>query len=168
MCTDCACVLHCLIQTRTYSWQADKFLSPTDPPPGLHDINGPITIWQIFLYTDNRKNNAPPNPHSTRSPRCCCVLEFAENAIATVCLPLLQNKYGTSTCDTAQETNNSGDVLYRSMWLLITPPPPLWTPLSEKCWFLQNHILHQLLLKNLISIKFKDTNFKFIHLVQIL
>lgn len=127
-----------------------------DPPPGLHDINGPITIWQIFLHTDNRKINALPNPHSASSPRCCCVLECAEKAIATVCLPVLQNKYMWHCTWNKQ----LWWCTLRSLWLLSNPPTP---PLSVKCWFLQNHILHLLLLRNLISTKSKETNFK-IHL----
>lgn len=142
MCTDWAYILYCLIQTRTYSWQANKFLSPMDPPPGLHDNNGPITIWQIFLYTDNRKINATPNPHSARSPRCCCVLECAENATATVCLPLLQNCKYMWHC-----------TWHKQLWLFTPrssdcslPPPPLptitthtlLTHLSDKSWFLKS------------------------------
>lgn len=90
-----------------------------DPPPGLHDINGPITIWQIFLYTDNRKINALPNPHSASSPRCCCVLECAEKAIATVCLPVLQNKYMWHCTWNKQ----LWWCTLRSLWLLSNPPP---------------------------------------------
>lgn len=103
MCTDWAYILYCLIQTRTYSWQANKFLSPMDPPSWAAWQQWPYYhLTNIFVYRQ-QKNKCYSKPTQCKEPKMLLCLGMCRKCHCN-CLPTTASEQVHVTLHMTQTT----------------------------------------------------------------